>query len=170
MSDLYIKGRKVLSSITNALSVVCNNKNGNKSNVQTELDELNSTMDKINSNLPPFQLGIDENGNYGYIKEGADSVTPFNQMVKGTSTAAGYSVATKVILGFKPRAVFAYCQSGNGYIISWFYAEGLLNYNLRRSSSNYSQDSLITVDDTGFSWTSIDSTWGTQTITYVAIR
>ena len=28
----------------------------------------------------------------------------------------------------------------------------------------------ITVADDGFSWTSIDSTWGSQTITYVAIR
>lgn len=25
----------------------------------------------------PFAFGIDENGNYGYIKDGADSVTPF---------------------------------------------------------------------------------------------
>lgn len=29
---------------------------------------------------------------------------------------------------------------------------------------------MISVADDGFSWTSIDSTWGSQTITYVAIR
>ena len=28
----------------------------------------------------PFNFGIDENGNYGYIKVGADSVTPFSKM------------------------------------------------------------------------------------------
>ena len=30
-----------------------------------------------NSSLGGLQFGIDENGNYGYIKAGADSVTPF---------------------------------------------------------------------------------------------
>lgn len=29
----------------------------------------------------PFAFGIDENGNYGYIKEGADTVTPFKSYV-----------------------------------------------------------------------------------------
>ena len=28
-------------------------------------------------NRIPFGFGIDENGNYGYYKEGADTVTPF---------------------------------------------------------------------------------------------
>lgn len=136
-------------------------------------NKLKNLEDKIDNKeiKLPFELGIDENGNYGYIKEGADSVTPFNQMVKGTSTAAGYSVETKVVLGFKPRAVFAYCHSGGGYLITWFYAEGLVNTSIRKSSgSNTVSDNFITVADDGFSWTSIDSTWGTQTITYVAIR
>lgn len=46
----------------------------------TSVTELNSNLEDININLP-FKLGIDENGNYGYIKEGADTVTPFK---KGT--------------------------------------------------------------------------------------
>lgn len=29
------------------------------------------------NNRAPFKFGIDENGNYGYIKDGADTVTPF---------------------------------------------------------------------------------------------
>ena len=33
-----------------------------------------STLSKL-----PFELGIDENGNYGYIKVGADTVTPFKK-------------------------------------------------------------------------------------------
>lgn len=28
----------------------------------------------------PFEFGIDENGNYGYIKVGADTVTPFKSL------------------------------------------------------------------------------------------
>lgn len=146
--------------------------NKNTSDIANNLTKINTNTNNITTlnNKIPFSFGVDANGNYGYIKDGADTVIPFSQMAKGTSTYSGYSKATKVTLGWKPRAVMAYCTSGNGYIISWFYAEGLLNYNLRRSSSNYSQNNFITVDDTGFSWTSIDSIWGTQTITYVAIR
>ena len=32
---------------------------------------------ELNSSLGGLQFGVDENGNYGYIKAGADSVTPF---------------------------------------------------------------------------------------------
>lgn len=31
----------------------------------------------LNSNLGGLKFGIDEDGNYGYIKDGADTVTPF---------------------------------------------------------------------------------------------
>ena len=37
---------------------------------------IKEKIDELNSNLP-FKLGIDENGNYGYIKDGADTVIPF---------------------------------------------------------------------------------------------
>ena len=37
-----------------------------------------STLSKL-----PFELGIDENGNYGYIKVGADTVTPFKSDSNG---------------------------------------------------------------------------------------
>lgn len=35
----------------------------------------------VNDSLGGLQFGIDENGNYGYIKAGADSVTPFKSGV-----------------------------------------------------------------------------------------
>lgn len=37
-------------------------------------NEIKKLKDKT-----PFAFGVDENGNYGYIKAGADSVTPFNK-------------------------------------------------------------------------------------------
>ena len=165
MGDLYIKGKQVSGTTNNASAVTCIDKDGNQSTVQSEINKLHNK--EINL---PFEFGIDENGNYGYIKEGADSVTPFNQMVKGTSDAAGYSTATKVTLGFKPRAVFAYCKSGGGYLLTWFYAEDLINTRLIRSGSTSQDENKITIYDDGFSWTSVDSSWGSQTITYVAIR
>ena len=166
MAKTYINGELVSSSTNYAAAIEYTKKDGSKTTVQDGIDNLREDL----NNLLPFKLGIDANGNYGYYKDGADTVTPFSQMAKGTSTYSGYSKATKVTLGWKPRAVMAYCVSGGGYVISWFYAEGLLNHNLRRSTSNYTGSDMISVDDTGFSWTSIDSTWGTQTITYIAIR
>lgn len=41
--------------------------------VETDVYELNSNIEK----KIPFKLGIDTNGNYGYIKDGADTVIPF---------------------------------------------------------------------------------------------
>lgn len=38
---------------------------------------INSDLADVNQNLP-FAFGIDANGNYGYYKAGADTVTPFN--------------------------------------------------------------------------------------------
>lgn len=117
----------------------------------------------------PFSFGVDANGNYGYIKDGADSVTPFSQIKKGTSTMAGYGKATSVNVGFKPKMIFAYCQSGGGYLITYFYAEGLINTCRRHSSQNWSQDNMISILDNGFSWIPIDQTWGSQTITWAAM-
>ena len=48
------------------------------SNMSNSIDEINDTLiTKL-----PFGFGIDENGNYGYIKEGADTVTPFSEIYK----------------------------------------------------------------------------------------
>lgn len=36
-------------------------------------------LKEVNSSLGGLSFGVDENGNYGYIKEGADTVTPFSR-------------------------------------------------------------------------------------------
>ena len=48
------------------------------------------TRDAFNQRIP-FKLGVDSSGNYGYIKDGADTVTPFKKGYEdtpGTATAA----------------------------------------------------------------------------------
>lgn len=39
---------------------------------------LNNAIDELKNDLGGVRFGIDENGNYGYIKAGADTVTPFS--------------------------------------------------------------------------------------------
>ena len=51
--------------------------------VITEDGTLDESLGKINNNLADkgksFKFGVDDNGNYGYYKDGADTVTPFRQ-------------------------------------------------------------------------------------------
>lgn len=63
-----------------------------------------------NSNLP-FKLGIDENGNYGYIKDGADTVTPFKSICK--DVYAGNEAGTN-----KNTATIENLEIGKIYVVS----------------------------------------------------
>ena len=67
-------------SSDNANNVKYNNNASNldATNVQEAIDKLDESVDTLNSNLGGMKFGIDSNGNYGYIKAGADSVTPFS--------------------------------------------------------------------------------------------
>lgn len=47
MGDLYAKGKRVLGSLTHALAVACNDKNGNKSNVQKELNSVQKELEVV---------------------------------------------------------------------------------------------------------------------------
>lgn len=47
-----------------------------QTNILAEIAAQNKNFAELDENLP-FAFGIDKNGNYGYIKAGADTVTPF---------------------------------------------------------------------------------------------
>ena len=49
------------------------------------LDVINGNNQIIDDALP-FKLGIDADGNYGYFKDGADTVTPFSKSLDHTVT------------------------------------------------------------------------------------
>ncbi len=44
--------------------------------ISGDIVDLSNEIDAVNQKVP-FAFGVDENGNYGYYKEGADTVTPF---------------------------------------------------------------------------------------------
>ena len=66
-------------------------------------------ISELNSNLP-FKLAIDSEGNYGYIKDGADTVTPFK---KGNIQAIKY-------LSYYPANKEATVTKGKTYIITTY--------------------------------------------------
>ena len=53
--------------------------------VMTLSDNIDENSNKITTlnNKVPFSFGIDANGNYGYYKDGADTVIPFNDIKSG---------------------------------------------------------------------------------------
>ena len=76
-NKMVINGQVVIGSIDIASSIKCKDNNGNESNVQNELDNLNEKVedvitnvgDNIQENLTeinnkiPFSFGVDANGN-----------------------------------------------------------------------------------------------------------
>lgn len=58
------------------------------SSVLTESKSYTDTglEDKVDKDNCPFRFGIDSNGNYGYYKVGADTVTPFKTVAKKVGT------------------------------------------------------------------------------------
>lgn len=62
-----------------------------------EVSAQNDSLDGLKNDLGGLRFGIDENGNYGYIKAGADTVTPFNS---GGSSGMSYG---SIDLSFKVK-------------------------------------------------------------------
>lgn len=65
-----------------------------KTDITTTIDST-STNDKVVGakavyDIAPFKFGIDENGNYGYYKAGADTVTPFKSSAELEDTGKIY--------------------------------------------------------------------------------
>ena len=83
---------------------------------------LSANMGREINNKIPFKFGIDENGNYGYIKDGADSVTPFKKLnikLVASNTAADDPTYSNAEIG-KTYMISYYSSysSGNGKFTS----------------------------------------------------
>lgn len=81
-------------------------------------NRLKGIEDKVDEQdeKTPFSFAIDENGNYGYIKEGADSVTPFKYIKTGTHTGnKGTSYTINIDEPFNFFALYDYGVGGSKY-------------------------------------------------------
>ena len=105
--------------------------------VNNSISEINTTINTEITNKIPFGFGIDSNGNYGYIKAGADTVTPFKRVEYG-NTSFKVDTDVKITLGFKPKVLFIVKQ-GN-YPEVAFYDESISTntfYQFRRGADTY---------------------------------
>lgn len=153
----------------------------------TEIDDTaasDSTVyssNKIATILGGLQFGVDENGNYGYIKAGADSVTPFKSggvelftgaesFKIGSFTPSSAQAVATVSTGFKPRTVITYFTVSSAAIRTFgFKMEGTDAMMLLANDSNYIGQYLdITCNDNGFSFQqTVTNTL--SSVTYLAI-
>ena len=80
--------RNYRDKINDASTIICLDNQGNKSNIQSVIDEQNK-------NLNGLSFGVDASGNnYGYIKPGETEVTPFGSVVvKATASPASISIS-----------------------------------------------------------------------------
>ena len=74
-------------------------------------EDINNSISEFSSEFAekvPFKFGIDADGNYGYIKEGADTVTPFK---------VGYDIENYKITTISTAVTCNDCIIGKTYMI-----------------------------------------------------
>lgn len=137
----------------------------------TEIDDTaasDSTVyssNKIATILGGLQFGVDEEGNYGYIKAGADTVTPFKsggvELFTGTEsfnigsfTPSTPKALVTVTTGFKPKTVITcFTVSASAIRTFGFKIEGTEEVMLLANGLNHVGECLaITFNDDGFSF------------------
>lgn len=122
--------------------------------------------------ITEIKFGVDANGNYGYYKAGADTLTPFKsggsggeEIISGEFTSAGTRMGTVHIdLGFKPKILFVMLPFSNGP--TWAtYLEEMNDYSLWTIPQEnngykitfnleYGETGISKIDDNGFTFRS----------------
>ena len=77
----------------------------NNSKSGLESDNVQGAVDELSDRLGGIKFGVDGNGNYGYIKEGADTVTPFKKSIS-TKKGSGYTGAPANYSGYPFNKTF----------------------------------------------------------------
>ena len=78
--------------------------------------DIISSVNGVNKIRLPFSFGIDSNGNYGYIKAGADTVTPFLSLQEqnGRLSTIGFTAANKNSIDLKTGDILLFSFKING--------------------------------------------------------
>lgn len=110
-------------------------------------DEFASSYDmsKIKGSVP-FSFGVDENGNYGYIKAGADSVTPFrlgkvellSVLTAGTGATSPYELSYQFIKNYSQAVIVIVSSDTDNNSDNFYKVYSVRNSSIASSSyTNY---------------------------------
>lgn len=126
----------------------------------SQISSNTSAISTLNSDLANLKFGVDSDGNYGYIKPGADTVIPFKDLTWGTPFKTHLNIPSdffvSVTISFpKPPKIIIVPIPGqeNTHYPSWFATVDLTNqqttYPLKsstgwnKSGSGYSCDADV---------------------------
>lgn len=168
-SDQIIKADGTRLETENGISVDNAEKlNGKEISYFASAEDASNVSDKV-----PFKFGIDSNGNYGYIKEGADTVTPFSKTLYVTNSVLdkGTFMGTTSRLTNQYNGAVGF--SGTGTVsgvstssyIGWKYSLDLTNYNYlvfaHKKVTNHGQCTVLIGNTIVYSnsYGSIDTNW-----------
>ena len=104
-----------------------------------------TTVAKLNSSLGGIKFGVDSDGNYGYIKAGADTVTPFKSgihMVKLTDVVSKGSVNVSSYPGYQNFTV-------DNFVFKNVTKAGSSKYSTTSSYKYYSNTGIFTFQHGG---------------------
>ena len=112
----------------------------------------------LNSSLGGLKFGVDENGNYGYIKAGADSVTPFKTtQLYNLGTGTSIDIKSKFpdiytslsinnfIVAYNSITVSTYYYGGGTTVASGYSASTTKNANLNITKSYNNSTGILTI-------------------------
>ena len=119
------------------------------------LSELNSNLEEeLGSRLGGLRFGVDAEGNYGYKKAGADTVTPFKSSVTVGGTFTVNPSVTNFELGFKPRSIMVHIAGSNPTTRLFVnYCEDLgQNICTYVGNTGFGVKDCLTVSNNGFSY------------------
>lgn len=196
LSSLSVQG--AIDEVNDKIDNIIDDENVNENTVLSSkktMEEINGIISdttssetstyssaKIATILGGLQFGVDENGNYGYIKAGADTVTPFKSGVIelftgtesfkiGTFTLSSPKALVTVTTGFKPKTVIAYLQISDPLTNTFaFKTEGTEAAMLLASGYKFIGNGInITFNDNGFDFQQAISSRSNGSVIYLAI-
>lgn len=125
-----------------------------------------------------MKFGKDSDGNYGYIKDGADTVIPFKSglkrfygtVAKGTNTSA----ETQYNIGFRPQIILFCANAGNQNSVAIYdgvankcYYNGYFDNPIDLGSWIYEAYRITEINDNGFK-AQVRSSWNYYPLLYLA--
>ena len=107
---------------------------------------LYQAYNELNSNLGGLKFGVDSDGNYGYIKAGADSVTPFSS--SDLENATFKTAIDKITDAQKGKKYLIVHSRGTGYVPSVLSGATVLNSKIHEGTGNTAYEGIFIVKAT----------------------
>ena len=113
LEDNITANTKSIDNLNTNITSLTGKVNTHYMTLSDNIDTNSNNINKLNNKIP-FSFGVDANGNYGYIKDGADTVIPFktNKIPNIYTTECTWPASSylSISVPFKPDIFIATCR------------------------------------------------------------